>query len=431
MVALRKALWVSKTEAISKIEPGKRIFVGSGSAEPQALVGELVAQHERFQDNEICHLFTTGIAPYVEPRYARAFRHNAFFIGANVRKAVQEGRADYTPIFLSEIAAQFARPDGKLPLYCALVQIAPPNEWGMASLGVSVDIVLSAIEHADIVIAQVNRKMPFTRGQAVVPITAFDYLVEAEEDIVECAPQEQDDVSRAIGALVAERIRDGDTLQVGIGRLPDAVLGRLTTKQDLGIHTEMFSDGVMDLIQCGAITNHRKGLHNGVAVTSFVLGSKRLYDFVHENRDIWFMPTAYVNDPEVIRRNQGMTAINAALEVDLSGQVCADSLGGKVYSGIGGQVDFVRGAHRSNGGRSFICLPSTAKGGTVSRITPTLSNGAGVVTSRGDVQFVVTEYGIADLHATSLRQRAEALIRIAHPDFRAELQRSHAGRTIC
>lgn len=416
---MKQGQFTDAVTAISKIKRGKRILIGSGCAEPQFLVKKLVENHQRFHDNEIVHLLTTGFAGYVSPEYNKAFRHNAFFIGGNVRKSVSEGLSDYTPVFLSEIPLLFK--NNKMPLHCAIVQVSPVDENGMVSLGISVDIVLSAVMNAELVIAQVNKNMPKTLGKALLPVTAFDYLVAHDEPILELHDEPLDEISLAIGKNISKYINDGDTLQLGIGKIPNAVLKNLHSKKDLGIHTEMFSNGVADLYRNGNITNTKKGFHDGKGITSFIMGTKDLYDLVDNNSDFEFYPSDYVNDPFIISKNKNMVSINSALEVDLTGQVCADSLGCNFYSGIGGQVDFVRGAKRSEGGKSFIALPSTAKGGKLSRIVANLSSGGGVVTSRGDVEYVVTEYGIAYLHGKTIRERALALIQIAHPDFREEL----------
>jgi acyl-CoA hydrolase/GNAT superfamily N-acetyltransferase len=412
--------WVSAAEAIGHIRRGKRILVGSGTAEPQMLVHALADQAHRFADNEIVHLLTMGVAPYQEPQYRNAFRHNAFFIGPNVRQAIARGDADYTPVFLSEIPALFK--SGQLPIHAALIQVSEPNlNDGTVSLGVSVDIVLAAVRTAEMVIAQVNPNMPETQGQAKIPLEAITHFVRGEEPLIELPMGEVDPISAKIGENVASLIKDGATLQLGIGNIPNAVLQALSNKNDLGIHTEMFSDGVVSLYENGNITNKRKGLHDGVSVTSFVMGTKKLYDMVHRNPDFQFYPSEYTNDPFIISQNRNMISVNSAIEIDLTGQICADSMGGRFFSGIGGQIDFVRGARRSPGGRSIIALPSTAKSGSLSRIVPHLKEGAGVVTSRGDVQYVVTEFGIAYLHGMTVRERGLALVQIAHPKFRDEL----------
>lgn len=412
----KKTLWVDADTAIGKIHKGKRILVGSNCAEPQLLVSALTRNAALFHDNEIVHLLTMGIAPYAEAQYAKAFRHNAFFIGVNVREAISEGHADYTPIFLSEIPNLFQT--GQMPIHCCLIQVSPADQHKMVSLGISVDILPSAIEKADIVIAQMNKLMPETFGQSKIPLDCLDYIVEADEPLLELPANKPNDACSRIGEYIARYIQDGDTLQLGIGCIPDAILSNLKAKNDLGIHSEMISDGIMDLCLNGNITNKKKAINDGVSIVSFILGTRKLYDFVHRNPDFYFYPSEYVNDPYVIAQNKNMVSINSALQIDLTGQVCADSIGSKFYSGCGGQVDFIRGARRSPGGRSFIAMPSTAKDGSISRVVSILSEGAGVVTSRADVDYVVTEYGVAYLHGKTIRERGLALTQIAHPQFR-------------
>lgn len=406
-------------QALRRIRRGDSVFIGSGAAEPQLLVEELARMSVELADTEIVHIWTLGIAPYVQPKFKYQFRHNAFFIGDNVRDAVAEGRADYTPIFLSEIPRLFTM--GIRHVDVALIQVTPPDEHGFCSYGVSVDIVKPAAESADYVVAEVNPQMPWTLGDSFIHINQIDALVENDTPILELHYAEPDDIAREIGENIADLIDDGATLQMGIGTIPDSILAFLADRKDLGIHTEMLSDGVIDLVEAGVVTNARKSIHPGKIVASFALGTKRLYDWVDRNPFIEFYPSQYVNDPFVISQNDRMVAINAALEVDLTGQVCSDSLGYLFYSGIGGQVDFIRGAARSKGGRPIIALPATAKEGTVSRIVSRLSEGAGVVTTRGDVHYVVTEYGVAYLHGKNIRERALALINIAHPKFRDQL----------
>ena len=410
---------VDADTAIKNIKKGKRIFVGSGGAEPQYLIEALTRNASLFNDNEIVHLLTLGIAPYADPKYSQAFRHNAFFIGPNVRDAIVSGHADYMPIFLSEVPSLFKT--GQMPVHCALIQVSPPDENNCVSLGVCVDIVSSATANADIIIAQMNKNMPETLGESKIPLDCIDYIVEYDEPLAELPRRELDEVSMKIGQHLARYIRDGDTLQLGIGMIPDAVLKNLADRNDLGIHSEMVSDGLVELYENGNITNKKKGIHEGVSVVSFVLGTKRLYDILHRNSEFLFYPTEYVNDPFIISQNKNMVSINSAIQIDLTGQICSDSIGTKFFSGFGGQVDFVRGAKRSPGGRSFIALPSTAKKGTISRIAPFLSEGAGVVTSRADVHYVATEYGVAYLYGKNIRERGLALIQIAHPNFRDEL----------
>ncbi|MBT8338355.1 MAG: GNAT family N-acetyltransferase [Gemmatimonadetes bacterium] len=405
----------SAVEAVSVVRPGQRVFVGSGAAEPQDLV-EALSARTSIRDTEIVHILTLGVAMYAEAKFDEHFRHNAYFIGPNVRNAISEGRADYTPIFLSEIPALFR--SGRVVIDVALIQVSPPDEHGYCSYGVSTDIVKSAAESARYVIAEVNSTMPRALGDCFIHVRDIDRLVASDRPILEAPQGEPDELARRIGKHVANLIEDGATLQLGIGTIPDSVLHYLDDFKDLGIHTEMFSDGVIPLVEKGIVTNARKTLHKGKIVASFVMGSRKLYDFLDNNPLVEFHPTEYTNDPFIIAQNEKMISINAAIEVDLTGQVCADSLGELFYSGIGGQVDFVRGAARSEGGKPIIALPSTAKNETISRIVPHLKQGAGVVTSRGDVHYVVTEYGAAYLHGKSIRERAMALIEVAHPKFR-------------
>ena len=402
------------SQAVRRIRHGSRVFIGSGAGEPQSLVSALAAR-ENLGDTEIVHIMTLGVAPYAAPAFDQRFRHNAFFIGANTRDAVNEGRADYTPVFLSEIPRLFR--DGRIVIDVALIQVSEPDEHGYCSYGVSTDIVKSAAESAKVVIAEVNSQAPRALGDCFINVRDITALVPCDDPILEAPQGGESELALAIGKHIADLVEDGATLQLGIGQIPDAVLHYLGDRHDLGIHTEMFSDGVIPLIEKGVITNARKTLHRGKMVASFVLGSRALYDFIDENPMVEFHPTEYTNDPFVIAQNERMTSINSALEVDLTGQVCADTLGLLFYSGIGGQVDFVRGSSRAAGGKAIIALPSTADDGTVSRIVPTLKPGAGVVTSRGDVHYVVTEYGVAYLHGKTIRERATALIQIAHPRF--------------
>ncbi|UCF06268.1 MAG: GNAT family N-acetyltransferase [bacterium] len=407
-------------EAVSHIRPGQRVFIGTACGQPQELVRALTKRSGELADTEIVHLLTMGSAPYAEKELSRYFRVNSFFIASNVRDIIQEGFGDYTPIFLSDIPGLFS--SGKLPLDVALIQVSPPDERGRCSLGISVDIVKSAAENASLVIAQVNPQMPRTLGDSFLNINwDMDILVPVDTPLLELKPPKPTKVTSSIAQHVASLIDDGATIEIGIGRIPQSVLDFLRDKRELGIHTEMFTDAIIDLIEAGAITGERKSVDRGKIVASFCVGTRKLYDYIDNNPLFSFRPTEYVNDPFVIGSQNRMVAINVALEVDLTGQVCADSLGTRFYSGIGGQVDFNRGAARSHGGKAIIALPSTAKKGTVSRIVAHLSQGAGVVTSRGDVHYVVTEYGVAYLHGKSVQERALALISIAHPDFREEL----------
>lgn len=408
-------------EAVTHIAAGQRVFVATGCAAPEALVKAMVDRKNKLTDVEIVHLLTLGEAPYASRKLTQHFKVNSFFISQNVRDIIQEGLGNYTPIFLSDIPGLFS--SGQLPLDVALIQVTPPNEQGLCSLGVSVDIVKSATENASLVIAQVNPQMPRTLGNSSIHVYDIDILVPADKPIIEVAPAKPSEDIRKIGEFVAALVDDGSTVEFGIGEIPQSVIEFLKEKKDLGVHTEMFTDAIMELIESGAVTGKLKSIDREKIVASFCMGTKALYDYVDNNPAFSFHPTEYVNDPFVISQQYKQVAINVALEVDLTGQVCADSLGTKFYSGIGGQVDFNRGAARSRGGKAIIALPSTAKDGTVSRITTHLSPGAGVVTTRGDVHYVVTEYGVAYLHGKSIRERAIALISIAHPNFRAQLMK--------
>ena len=413
---------VPASTAIAQIKSGTRLLVGSGCAEPQTLVKALIEGHSSIHDLELVHLLTLGRADYVDDKYAGHFRHNAFFIGSNVREAVADGRADYTPIFLSEIPALIKRGQGRCQT--VLLQLSPPDRHGYCSMGIHVDIQRAALESADLVIAEINPHMPRTFGDTEVHIEDIDYLVEVDTPLLELPFTEPGEIPVRIGFHISRLIENGSCLQMGIGNIPNAVLKCLQDKHDLGIHTEMFSDGILDLVKNGNITNRYKQVHPGKIVTSFAMGSRALYDFVDDNPGIRFLSSDFVNNPRTISKNNRVVAVNSALQVDLTGQVCADSLGYKFYSGIGGQVDFIRGAALSKGGMPILALPSTAMKGSISRIVPHLDEGAGVVTSRGDVHIVVTEYGAAYLHGKTIRQRALALIAIAHPDFRPELLNS-------
>jgi acyl-CoA hydrolase/GNAT superfamily N-acetyltransferase len=405
--------------AVRRIRPGQRIFIGSGAAEPATLVSALVSDGDHLADNEVVHILTLGPAPYVEPRFERRFRHVAFFIGANVREAVQSGRADFVPVFLSEVPRLLSSARARVAV--ALVQVSPPDDDGYVSLGVSVDVVRAAVDAATLVVAEVNPRMPRTRGASLLHVDRFAALVPVDYELPEAEAAPLDEVSRAIGRNVATLVSDGATLQLGIGGVPDAVLAALEDRRDLGVHSEMISDGVMRLARAGVMTGRRKTHRPGKIVTSFVLGSRELYRWADDNPALELLPSDITNDPGIIAANDQMVAINGALAVDLTGQVAADTVGGKFFSGIGGQVDFIRGAAQSRGGKPIIALRSTARRGQVSRIQPAFDAGAGIVTSRGDVHHVVTEYGVADLWGKSIRERALELIEVAHPDHRAEL----------
>ena len=413
---------VTAEQALSKIRSGSRLFLGSGCAEPQHLLEELVrlgGTKGMLNDVEIVHMLTVGSAPHAEKRFDQHFRHNSFFVGPGIRQYVYEGRADYTPIFLSEIPHMLR--SGRMPLDAALLQVSPPDAAGFCSFGVSVEAHHAAADAAGLVIAQVNPQMPRTLGDSFIHVEEIDYLVEHEEPILTVEFPAPNEVAQAIASHISRLVENGSTLQVGIGSIPNAVLSSLGDKRDLGVHTEMFSDGLIDLIESGVVTNARKTFHPGKVVAAFCVGTRRLYDYIDNNPMFEFHPTDYTSSPLNIARNHKMVAINTALQVDLTGQVCADSLGHRIYSGIGGQADFIRGAALAPAGKPIIALPSTAKGGTVSRIVSELDPGAGVVTTRGDVHYIATEYGVAYVHGKSLRQRALALIQIAHPEFREQL----------
>jgi 4-hydroxybutyrate CoA-transferase len=414
--------------AIKLVESGDRVYIGGGCGEPLLLARELVHRAPELRNVEIIHMLTAGHADYAAPELAESFKVNSLFIGSNVRSAVQEGRADFTPIFLHEIPRLFR--EGYLPLDVALISVSPPDARGFCSFGVEVGATKPATEYAKYVIAEVNPHMPRTWGNSFIHLSQITYCVPVDYRLPELAQSTSSPLYSQIGAHVAELIHDGDTLQLGIGAIPDAVLGFLNIKRDLGIHTEMFADGVIDLVESGVITGRRKSFLPGKIVAGFLLGTRRLYEFVHDNPLVEMRTVDFVNDPFNIARNDNMVAINSALQVDLTGQVCADSIGCKLYSGVGGQVDFMRGAARSRGGKPIIALPSTALRGSVSRIVPVLDLGAGVTTTRNDVHYVVTEFGVAKLYGKSVRQRAEALINIAHPDFREELRQRAEERCI-
>ncbi|HVP40186.1 MAG TPA: acetyl-CoA hydrolase/transferase C-terminal domain-containing protein [Candidatus Saccharimonadales bacterium] len=411
-------------EAVKVIQSGDRVFIQSVAAAPQRLIDAMAARAPELRGVEIVHLHTEATAPYAAPEVAESFYVNALFVGGNIRQAVNEGRADYVPNFLSEVPALFRK--GILPLDVALLHVSPPDRHGYCSLGVSVDVARAAVETAHHVVAQVNPQMPRTHGDSFIHFREIDTAVEVDEPLPEVPVAKITDLERSIGRYVAELVEDGATLQMGIGAIPDAVLSHLTGHRRLGIHTEMFCDGVIQLVEKGVVTGEEKKVHPGKVVAGFVMGTKRLYDFIDDNPVVMMLDIAYINDTAVIRRNPKVTAINSAIEVDITGQVCADSIGTRFYSGVGGQMDFVRGASLSEGGRPIIALPSTTGRGE-SRIVPVLKLGAGVVTTRAHVHYIVTEFGVANLYGKNLHQRAAALINIAHPDHREKLS-EEAGR---
>ena len=404
----------------SLITSGKRVFVMGQTSVPYGLVQDFIDNSAGLSDIEIVHILALGDTRWAKPEYRHLFKVNTLFIGGDeVRRAVDEGRADYTPCFLSEVSSLFA--DGTLPLDVALVNVSPPDAFGYCSLGAAVDVSMGAVRNASKVIAQINRHVPRTAGHSYIHISEIDACLCIDQPLIEVQEPPPDSVAERIGQYVAMLVEDGATLQFGIGKIPSATLKYLTQHKHLGVHSEMITDAIMDIIASGALTNRRKTFHPGKVVTSFAIGSQRLYDLIHENPHIEFYPSSYVNKPANIAKNDMMVSINSALEVDLTGQVVADSIGYDFYSGIGGQVDFVSGAAMSKGGKPIIALPSTAKNETISRIKPYITQGSGVVTSRGNVHYVVTEYGIASLKGKSIRERALELIRVAHPKFREQL----------
>ncbi len=416
-------------EAVSLVKSGDRVYLSGNAAAPYVLMKALAERKDELQNVELVHVLLLGDDPLSKPGMEGHFRHNSLFVGSADRKAVNEGRADYVPIHLHEIPRLFYRK--LLPIDVAIIQVSPPDEHGFMSYGVEVLATKAAVETARIVIAQVNDKMPRTLGDSFVHVSRVAKIVEVSENLPELERKPATDVEKKIAEYIADLIEDGSTLQLGIGGIPDAVLELLSgVKRDIGIHTEMVSDGVMEGIESGMITGARKTLHMGKVIATFILGSRKLYEFVHDNPIFEMHPVDYTNDPFVIAQNDNMIAINSALEVDLTGQVCSDSIGTYIYSGFGGQVDFIRGAGAAKNGKPIIALPSTAKGGTISRIVPVLKQGAGVVTTRADVHYVVTEYGVAFLHGKNLKERAKELIKIAHPDFREELERAAKERKL-
>jgi acetyl-CoA hydrolase len=405
--------------ALQAVESGNRVYLAGGAGVPKELIKGLTRRAGEVKGVELTHILTFAEAPYVAPEFQDSLRVNALFIGANVRSAIHEGRADFTPVFLSEIPRLFRR--GLLPIDVALMSVSTPDEHGFCSFGVEVGTTKPAAESARIVIAEVNRQMPRTLGDSFIHVSRIHHFVEVDYPIPEAPQGGSSDQHMLVGQHIAEMIPNGATLQMGLGSIPDAVLSNLSGHKDLGVHTELFSDGVIDMVEAGVITCAKKSFHPGKIVAGFLFGSKRLYEFAHNNPIIELHPTDYVNDPFNIAQNDNMVAINSAIQVDLTGQVCADSIGPRIFSGAGGQVDFIRGAARSKGGLPIIAFLATAKKGAVSRIVPMLNEGAGVVTTRNDVHYVVTEYGVASLYGKTIRQRAKELINIAHPKFREEL----------
>lgn len=413
---------VSAEEAVKVIKSNDRVYIQAAAAAPQELVNAMSERHEELRNVEVCHLHTEGAAPYADPAYRDSFHVNSFFIGKNVRHTLKAGNGSYTPVFLSEVPRLFKR--NILPLDVALIHISPPDKHGYCSLGVSVEATLAAIKSAKKVIAQINPQMPRVHGEGIIHISELDIFVEVNTPIPEMKLSAATEVENKIGDYVAELIEDKSTLQMGIGNIPNAVLSRLGNHKDLGLHTEMFSDGVIDLILKDVINGDYKGINQGRALTTFLVGTKRLYDYVDDNPFVEMRSCDYVNDVANIRQNPRMVSINSAIEVDLSGQVCADSIGRKMYSGVGGQMDFIRGASLSDGGKAIIALPSITNKG-ISRIVPFLKPGAGVVTTRAHVQYIITEYGVANLYGKTVKERIKALVNIAHPNFRESLERDY------
>ena len=415
---------MSAADVVAVVGSGQRIFIHGACATPAPLLEALCARTD-LAEVKLYHLHTSGPAPFAACGREKEFRSISLFTGAPLRQAIAEDRADFVPIFLSDIPGLFL--SGAVKLDVAFLQLSPPDAHGLCSLGTSCDAAKAAAETARLVVAEINEQMPRTHGNNVVPFDRIHAFVATDRPLVEHRIEPETAVEARIGELVADLVEDGSTLQMGIGGIPDAALARLHNKHDLGIHTEMFSDRIVDLVESGAVTNRLKAVGVGRIVTSFINGTRRLFDFVHDNPLVAFYPCDWTNDTSVIRKNPKVVAINSAIQIDLTGQVCADSIGHRIFSGIGGQMDFIRGAALSPGGKPIIALPSTAAGGKISRLVVELNAGAGVVTSRGHIHWVVTEYGAVNLHGKSLRERGELLISIAHPDFRAELRRDLAA----
>jgi 4-hydroxybutyrate CoA-transferase len=412
-------------QAVKCIKSGDRVFVHSVAAAPQTLVRAMTARAPELRNVEIVHLHTEGEAPYASPEWSDSFHVNAFFVGANVRRSLSEGDGDYIPVFLSEVPNLFRK--SVLPLDVALLNVSPPDKHGFCTLGVSIDVARAAFETAKCVVAQINPQVPRTQGDALIHVNDIDFMVEVDEPLQETRPPELTETDLAIGRHIAAIVDNGATIQMGIGSIPNAVLASLADHKDLGVHTEMFSDGVIPLVESGVINGRLKVKHPGRMVAGFVMGTRRLYDFIDDNPQVLMLDIGYVNDTAVIRRNPKVTAVNSAIEIDLTGQVCADSIGMRQYSGVGGQMDFIRGASLSEGGKPIIALPSTTKRGE-SKIAPFLKQGAGVTSTRAHVHYIVTEFGVANLYGKNLRQRAAELITIAHPDHRETLERAARER---
>jgi len=419
------ANYVSAEEAVKLIKSGDRVLVQAASATPQTLLKAMVARAPELRDVEIVHIHTEGYAEYADPKYAESFRTNCFFIGGNMRKYVQLGSAQYNPVFLSDIPHLFR--NGTMPLDVVLLNVSPPDKHGYCSLGVSVDIVVGGLENAKTIIAQINPRMPRTYGDGIIHISRFNACVAVDEPIHELSFGAASPEETSIGRYIAEMIEDGSTLQMGIGGIPNSVLGCLTSHRDLGVHTEMFSEGILPLIENGVVNGSKKTVLKHMIVSGFAMGTRKLYDFMDDNPIVLMMDISFVNDTAIIRRNPKVIAINSAIEVDLTGQICADSIGTKMYSGVGGQMDFMRGAALSPGGKAICALTSATEKG-ISKIVPTLKMGAGVVTTRAHAQYVVTEFGVADLKGKNLAQRAKALINVSHPSSREELEREAHAR---
>ena len=412
---------VSAEDALKVVKSNDRVYIQAAAAAPQALIKAMSARHEELRNVEVCHLHTEGEAPYANPELRDSFHVNSFFIGKNVRHTLKAGNGSYTPVFLSELPRLFKQ--GIVNLDVVLIQVSVPDRHGYCSLGVSVEATLAAIDNAKTVIAQVNPQMPRTHGAGIIHVSEIDFFVESDEELPIYKMAQPNDIEAKIGDYVASLIEDRSTLQMGIGSIPNAVLTRLTNHKDLGLHTEMFSDGVIDLILNDVINGNYKKINRGRALTTFLMGSKRLYDYVDDNPFVEMRASNYTNNTAYIKLNPKMVAINSAIEVDLTGQICADSIGSSMYSGVGGQMDFIRGASLSEGGKAIIALPSITRHG-ISRIVPTLKPGAGVVTTRAHVHYVVTEYGIANLYGKTIKNRVKALVEIAHPDHREDIERA-------